>query len=284
MSCSISPRDIRDYLEGFCLDSTDVVTFTVSFADAATQIQLPSSADALKPNMSVSGDGIATGTKIESIDYQTNAITIDTPATGPQTDVVITITYNTALSDDWLIKRRDNYIIPWIKKRTIATFGGAREVTEYISGNGLTTMILSNRPIVDLSTLQYVDAAQESDGSLAQSVEIDKEQGILISRHRVYDAASHTVFRRGHKNIKVTYTYGYADLQTEAPDICEAISAWVAREALVLIGNRTGGGDISRPGFTRTFGDRGKYTHMINELDMKIHGILSGYFDGIGAP
>lgn len=285
MSCVIpSPRDVRDYLEGYCLDTTDVSTFTVSFTTGDETIALGAPVAALKADMAVSGVGIPTGTVIVSVDYDNNEITISNQVTSDQTDATLTITYNTVLTDSWIIRRRDRKVIPWIQQRTSLNITGERIIEEFISGNGLTTLILSHRPILELVELNYVDSPADYYQNLTQSVAVDTQQGILISKWDVYNASDRTVFQRGIKNVHVKYKVGYADLAAEAPDVCEAITMWLAAEALTLIGTRTGGGNMTMPGSTRTFGDRGKYSEMIKRLEQDTKAILGNYFNLTGAP
>lgn len=285
MDCPIpSPLDVRHFLEGFCLDTEDQISYTITFLIGATILNMGTSITALRENMSVSGTGIATGTLISSIDYSAQTIVIDTPTISGETDSTVTVTKNTFLTDDWIINRRDKFVIPWIMKRTSLNILGTRTITDYISGNGLTSLILSHKPVIDLQELTYISIPDGFIGNLQESVEIDKEQGILMSKCRVLDASDHTVFSRGIKNIKVVYTVGFSDICTEAPDIPEAILNWLASLCLQLIGSRSGGGNINQPGYTQTFGDRGRYSEAIKMCESTTHAILSNYFNYVSSP
>lgn len=285
MNCPIpSPLDVRHFLEGFCLDTQDQLTFTVTFVSGVTTINMGASVSSLRENMAVSGDGIPTGTIIESIDYDLQQITISEATASPQTDVTLTVTRNTFLTDEWIINRRDRFVIPWITKRTSLNILGEREITEYVSGNGLTSMILSHKPIIELTGFQYINTPDGFTEDLSQSVELDGEQGMLMSKWRVNDAADRTVFQRGVKNIKVTYKVGFSDLCAEAPDVPEAILNWLAALSLQLIGSRTGGGNINQNGFSSSYGERGKYTEAIQMCESTTMAILKNYFNYVGAP
>lgn len=286
MNCPIpSPRDVRHFLEGFCLETQDQITFNnVSFSDAVTEIDLGASVSALRANMSISGTGIPTGAIIQSVDYDLNKVTLNAPVSGPQAAITVTVTRNTYLTDEWIINRRDRFVIPWIKKRTALNISGEREITEYVSGNGLTTLILSHRPIIEVKSLTYTNAPADSVGDLSESIVVDNEQGILISKWDVFSAASRSVFSRGTKNIKVVYSIGYSSLCDDAPDVPEAIINWLAALSLQLIGSRTGGGNESQSGFSTSYGDRGKYSEAIKMCESNAMAILRNYFEYVSAP
>lgn len=285
MDCPLpSPLDVRHFLEGFCLDTQDQLTFIVTFSNGVTTINMGGSVSALRSNMSIAGTGIPTGTLIESVDYNLQTIVITNATSSAETDVTLTVTKNTFLTDEWIINRRDKFIVPWIQKRTSLNILGEREITEYVSGNGLVSMILSHKPIIELKSIQYINTPVGFTENLRLSVEVDKEQGMLMSKWRILDSASATVFQRGTKNIKVVYTVGFSDLCTEAPDVPEAILNWLASLSLQLIGSRSGGGDISQSGFSQAYGDRGKYSEAIKMAETNAMAILRGYFNYVGAP
>lgn len=285
MECPIpSPLDVRHFLEGFCLETQDQVQFIVTFASGVTSLNMGASVSSLRSNMAISGTGIPTGTIISSVDYALQSVVISAATASDQTDSSLTVTKNTFLTDEWLINRRDRFVIPWIMKRTSLNILGEREITEYVSGNGLTSMILSHKPIVELKELTYINTPDDFISNIQQSVVVDKEQGMLMSKWRLYDASDYTIFRRGIKNIKVVYTVGFSDLCTSAPDVPEAILSWLASLALQLVGARTGGGDKNQTGFSETYGDRGKYSEAIKMAESNAMAILRGYFNYVGAP
>lgn len=285
MNCQIpTPLDVRHFLEGYCLETQDQLSFTSTFILGVTTLNLVGPVSSLRANMSIAGTGIPTGAKIVSVDYDLQTVEISNATSSAETDSDLTVIKNTFLSDEWIINRRDRFVIPWITKRTSLNILGEREITEYVSGNGLVSMILSQKPILELKSIQYINAPVGFTENLKLSVEVDKEQGMLMSKWRILDASSGTVFKRGTKNIKVTYTVGFTDFCTEAPDVHEAITNWLASLCLQLIGSRGGGGDISQAGFNQAFGDRGKYTEAIQMAESNAMAILRGYFNYVGAP
>jgi hypothetical protein len=187
------------------------------------------------------------------------------------------------ISDTWIENRRDNLIIPWIENHTRLNFSEETEYTEYLSGNGKSILILSRRPINELISLEYVGVA---DGSLSTIIEIDYNSGILILKANLQEGIFNNNFQKGEKNIKVVYKAGYNDFldprtNKVANDVKEAIIMMLAKNVLIIIGSRTGGGALSVQSHSRNYGARGKYTDIINNLDMMAYEILKCYSTGV---
>lgn len=285
MNCPIpSPLDVRHFLEGFCLETQDLLVFSAIYSSGSLELQISTSVSNIRKEMPISGSGIPTGAKIASVDYSLNKVTISALTTGSGSPEDVTVTRNTFLTDEWIINRRDRFVIPWIEKRTGLNITGEKSITEYVSGNGLTSMILSKKPIIELTELSYTRLPDGFTGNLQESVVVDKEQGMLMSRWSVVNAASTTVFQRGIKNIKVVYSYGFEDICTSAPNVPEAILNWLAALSLQNLGSRSGGGNINQPGYGQSFGDRGKYTEAIQMAETNTMAILRDYFNYVGAP
>lgn len=189
------------------------------------------------------------------------------------------------ISDDWIQQRRDNFIIPWIEKKTRLSFISEKEYTEYLSGTGKNILILSRKPVNSLVSLTYVSGL-ETVSNLASGMELAGEDGIIIKRAINIEGNYISIFPKGNKNIKVTYKYGFNDFldpatSTTLNDIKEAIKFMVAKQILIQIGARTGGGNVSTQAWSRDFGPRGKYTDIINNLDSMAYEILSNYWTGV---
>ncbi len=189
---------------------------------------------------------------------------------------------NTVVSEEWISSRMYRTVIPWITKRTGLSLGEEKTITEYYSGNGTGIMILNRKPINEITGLEYVSFADDAVANLIQSVELIKAEGILISRRRLLESTDPTTFVKGTNNIKVTYKYGLTNLVdsdgNEALDIGEAIISMTAAKVLSFLGARTGGGSPSIQAYSRSFGNRGKYTDIINILERDAYAILSNYF------
>lgn len=165
------------------------------------------------------------------------------------------------LSDAWVERCRDEEVILHIEDITGLTFAGISTITEYYSGTGQSTLMLNRRPVVAVTSIEYTNQIVE--GNLVDAVELIAEEGIIKAISNRQEGVYNWLFRRGTKNIKVTYTYGTSDYPTR---IFRAIKKLVAAKMLVHVGNMTGGGDLSVQAFSRGYGPNGKYTHKMKEL------------------
>ena len=282
MACIPSADQVRDLLEKYCLDSQSTLSLTGTISNGSVFITNVSDTSQLKTEMQLSGDQIAKGSKIVSIDKVNSTITMDIPATGDGTD--FTVTFFDSISTEWIVNQRDKFIIPWIERKCRVKINSTAQREEFISGNGGNILILDRKPIISLDELKYVQSLPDNESDAKSTVILNQEEGILVGRYRVDNSSDISSFPRGDKNIFVKYTYGFADLESEAPDLCEAIIFLLAVRALIQIGSRSGGGNISLPGYGRTFGNRGKYTEIINMLERDAREILSGYWSGVVGP
>jgi len=189
------------------------------------------------------------------------------------------------LSVPWVEKRITSLVIPWIQKHTRLNFSSEQTIIEYLSGNGQEILMLSSKPVNELVSIEYV-RSENTLFNLANMVELDKNGGMLIAKTNPGEGEWNNVFQKGNKNIKVTYKTGYDDFidpntNTIADDVKEAIIMMTAKQALILIGARTGGGALSVQSHSRNYGDRGKYTDIINNIDMMSYEILKDYMTGV---
>ena len=189
------------------------------------------------------------------------------------------------ISVPWIEKRLDNLIMPWIEKHTRIAFDEEKEIIEYLSGNGKEILMLSKKPVNEIVSLTYVSSA-DLVPNLMESVELNGKDGIVIRKAVATEGMKTTVFVKGNKNIKITYKYGYDNfIDTENTkvlnDVKEAIIYMGAKQVLIQIGARTGGGSISSQAWSRNFGTRGKYNDIINNLDMMAYEILKPYMTGV---
>jgi hypothetical protein len=188
------------------------------------------------------------------------------------------------ISDDWIEKRRDNLVIPWITKHTRLDFEDEKEITEYLSGNGKEILVLSKKPVNEIINFTYVSGG-DTLINLSESIELDQAEGIIIKKVLMSEGDIKSVFPKGNKNIKITYKYGtenFIDSESnELVDIKEAIIYMTCKQILIQIGARTGGGSLSVEAHSRNYGTRGKYTDIINNLDQMSYEILRPYFTGV---
>ncbi len=275
-------KDIRELLEGYCLDSKLTVSLTGNIVDTSPTISNVSAFTQVKRNNVIKGVGVPDDTRILSFDETAQTITMDKNATATTVGVALTIEYYASLSDDWLIRRRDRMVVPLVQSWIRQTLQEETTAVEYYSGNGTDIMILNRRHITELVGLEYVSFADDAVANLQESVVLIGDEGILKARNRVLEGFTPAIFIKGTNNIKVTYKYGYANESDIPGEICEAILMMVAAQALVLIGGRGGGGDISVLNFSPSYGTRGKYSHVINQLDKDSYSMLSQHFTYVG--
>ena len=266
--------EIRQYLRGYCVDLED--TFVVESTTTAGAATVSADTRNIEPMMRVSGTGIPDGATVQSVESISfnGQFTLSINATETAVNN-LTFTYYTEMTDNWISQRRDRRIIPHIERVTGHTISQISEVEEYLSGNGGSILTLSRRPVIELTNLTYTNIPAETQtGNLLLSVELVQEEGILKSKVNFNEGSFDPVFPKGIYNIKARYTYGYADTPD---DICEAITIMTAKRILVQIGARTGGGSLSTESYNRNFGDRGKYTDVLNLMDQDAYNLLRPY-------
>ena len=174
---------------------------------------------------------------------------------------------NIQLSPTWLQNRLNNFIIPFVQRITGMSFSGEENITEYLSKKNATTL-------VSIAYVQGGDILSEIGLGGVQLV----EGGIIKAVSNIYEGGTSTIFRRGNRNVKVIYTCGESDYPS---DVKEAILYLAAEQALGFIGARTGGGSISVQGFGRTFGERGKWQDIRNDLKRQAMFLLKSYMTGV---
>jgi hypothetical protein len=181
------------------------------------------------------------------------------------------------LSDDWMNKRRDRFIVPQVKLITGVPFDGVIEKVEHLSGTSTDTLMLSNRNATSLVRVEYVSGG-DNDSEIGLGGLILIEGGIIKKVSNQNEGNLVGYFRRGKRNIKVTYTLGESDYPD---DIKEAIIYLCAEQLLGFVGARTGGGSISVEAYGRNYGNRGKYQDLRNDLKRQAMAILREYISSV---
>lgn len=182
------------------------------------------------------------------------------------------------LSDPWIEARRDNFIIPQVEKVIRRKVEGTESVTEYVSGTGQSILILSRKPINSVTSIEYVTGGDYDSTIGLGGIEVLSEEGILKSVTNITEGGYNIIFAKGEKNIKVTYTIGSDTIEG---DLKEALIYLSAEQLLGFIGARTGGGALTVQGFSRNFGERGKYQDIRNDLKRQAFGLLRKYTTGL---
>lgn len=182
------------------------------------------------------------------------------------------------LSDKWIENRMNGFVLPAIERMTKQSFNAIDTVTEYYNGNGTNILILNRRPIVSVVSVTYVLGSNVQGFIDLSRIEKILEEGILKSKANYDETYMLPIFAKGKRNIKIVYTYGYASPPDE---IKEAIIYLVCEQALGFVGARTGGGSVGVQGFNRSYGDRGKFTDIRNDLARQAHFILSRFMSRV---
>lgn len=180
------------------------------------------------------------------------------------------------ISDKTVERIRDR-ITSWVESVTRLSITAEKQYTEYISGNGDSIIILKRKPIVSVDEITYVDAPTVYSPDVS-SLEVDTETAIIKAKDNFYEHRYGT-FPKGEKNIKITYTAGFSEMPC---NIREAICALTAEKILSHLAGKSGGGSsISMNGYSRNYGERGKYTQV--RIDLYRWGLsnLRDYMTGV---
>jgi hypothetical protein len=277
------PNDIRAFLDGYGFDTVATLALTGTWSSGNPTVANVNTTQAKAGDLVYSASGIGAGTRIKSIDLVDAAIgqmTLDTNPSAPGAGAAIQVTYYPVLRDGWLIRTRDNMVLPWITEKTRLSFNGIQTVTEFYDGTGDSILVLRKRPIVALISISYTNVDSNLYYLTPSAIQVIPEEGILKAKANFNESTYIPIFYRGTKNIKIVYQAGYADYPT---DIFEAVCRLVAEQALAHIGSRTGGGDMSTQGYSRSFGKSGKWTHERRMLAQTAYSSLRKYMTGAGS-
>jgi hypothetical protein len=269
-------QDVYDLLEGYNLDVKTVVSTTGTTAIGSNVINTLGSMTGIVRLMGISGVGIPIGAYVTIVGATT--ITISAPATANGSMVALTFTAWASLSEGWLGKMRDRFVIPWICAKIKMTYQGVQDVTEYYSGDGSSILILKHRPIVAVVAISYTNVVANQYFISPLSIQTINDEGILKAKANFNEANYTPVFARGERNLRVEYTFGGTDYPD---DIAHIITCGMAEKALVQIGARTGGGSLSVQAFSRNYGPLGKYNDIRVDLNRQIVATIRRYLTGV---
>lgn len=288
--------EVIDYLIGYCLDTLGLLSSETVTANATTDeitvgggypydtgdrvkfsgvdIPLPLvsteyyyiiDVSATKIKLALTAENAAAGTSIDLTDSGSGTITMS------KYDYEI-------MHRDWIQKRIDNFIVPWIERVTRSHFSGTQQIVEYYSGTGSNLLILNRRPIVSLDKIEYVLGGSNITILNLGNIETIYAEGILKAKRNYEESYYLPVFAKAEKNIKVTYTYGTAS----APGPIREAAIYLAAEKLLgHIGASTGGGNVGTQGYNKTYGVRGKYQDERNDLSRQAMALLKPYMTGL---
>jgi hypothetical protein len=277
-----TPDDIRARIEGYGFDAQASLSLpSGAFTSGGVNVSGVST-KGIRPYMMVTGTNIAQGTRVASIltpsdpGLSNGTIVLDTPTTGPGPQA-LTVWYYSVKSDEWLIQCRDSTVIPWVNRVTKQNFQGIQTVTEFYDGTGEAVLMLRRRPVVSLLSISYTNVNSNLYYLTPSAILLMQAEGILKAKSNFNDSSYIPIFYRGTRNIQVIYQYGYATIPA---DVNQAICALVAEQALASAASKTGGGDLSGEGYSRSFGKSGKYTHERRRLTREAMADLRGYMTG----
>lgn len=275
------PNEIRDRLEGYGLDLQATISVTGTWT-GGTSIITGINTSGLQPLMFCVGTGIAPGSKILSIttnDPVNGVVVLDTDTLSGGMVSALSFIYYSVVSDYWLANIRDNFVLPWVSEKTRQSFSGIQTAKEYYDGTGSSLLILRKRPIVALLNVHYTNVDSNLYYLTPSALQVIAEEGILKAKANFNESTYIPIFYRGTKNVCVEYTYGYATMPT---DVKEAVCCLCAEQALLHVGSKTGGGDASGQGYSRSFGQSGKWTHARKQLAREAYAILKKYMTAGG--
>jgi len=277
-----SPAEIRDRLEDYGLDLQGTISAVGSWTNGASMITGINTLG-LQAYMFCAGNGIAAGTRVLSIttsDPVNGVLVLDTPTTLAGVNTPLSFVYYSVVSDKWLAGIRDNYVMPWVNAHTRQSFDGIKQATEYYDGTGSSLMILRRRPIVSLINIHYTNVDSNLYYLTPSAIQVIADEGILKAKANFNESTYIPIFYKGSRNVVVVYTYGYS---TMPDDVKEAICCLCAEQALAHVGSKTGGGDLSGQGYSRSFGSSGKWTHERKTLAKEGLSLLRNYMTMGGA-
>ncbi len=276
-----APADVRAFLQNYGLDLKSTLTLQGTTA-VGSAIVTGLDTTGLRPWMYVAGTGIQKNTQIASVDIvdPTNGqITLNAPATAAGSPT-LTITYYSVLGDDWYTDVLNKEIIPIVNRMTRQSFNGIQTVTEYYDGTGSSVLSLRRRPIVALLNLSYTNVDSTLYYLSPMAMQVIADEGVLKAKANFNESTYSPVFWKGQKNLRVTYSYGWA---TCPDDVSQAIKYILASLALTQVANFTGGGNLSAQGYSRDFGKNGRYTDLRSSLVHRAYALLRNYASGAGS-
>lgn len=277
-----APNAIRNRLEGYGLDLQATISAIGSWTSGQAIIT-GINTKGIQPYMFCTGAGIAPGSRVLSItldDPVNGALVLDTPTIGDGASVALTFIFYSVISDAWLANIRDRFVLPWVTEKTRQSFGEIKIAKEYYSGTGSSIMILRRRPIVELLNIHYTNVDSNLYYLTPSAIQVIADEGILKAKANFNESTYIPIFYRGEKNVCIEYRYGFS---TMPDDVQEAVACLCAEKALSHVGSKTGGGDVSGQGYSRSFGINGKWTHVRKQLAQEGLALLRKYMTGGGS-
>jgi hypothetical protein len=175
------------------------------------------------------------------------------------------------LNDSWIEGERDDTIIPYVEGILGYSISTVEEKVEYLSGTGTDILIMNRKNIVSLTSIEFVRGGDVYSRIDIGSVDVISEKGILKAKVGIPEFYDYTIFPKGNNNIKIKYNVGGA-LTNE---VRKAIIKLCCIVILNNIEGRTGGGDLTVQGFSRSHGKAGRYHNIRSRLHAEAMYVIS---------
>jgi hypothetical protein len=183
------------------------------------------------------------------------------------------------VSDTWISNMRDNVVVKWLEGKIGFSLIAEEEIVEYYDGTNSNILILSRKPVISLTKVEYVDRVNVAGQISLSSFVLIADEGVIKALKNNFSLDSQIpVFPKGEQNIRITYRAGYG---TIPGDLNEAIKYLVCEKILSFLEGRSGGGNVSIQGYSRDYGERGKYTNIRNELTRLAMACLDDYLTAV---
>ena len=180
---------------------------------------------------------------------------------------------SSVLSDDWINNEIFNNVIPYIERYCRVSLMVKKQYTEWYSGNGASILMLNRRNIGTLDSIALVRGSDFLSYIALDAIDVDAAEGVLKARTRVSEGYYFSIFPKGENNLRITYTMAPA---LDGP-LTQAILFLACNSVLALLADRTGGGNLSTEGWSRDFGNMGKFTNIRKRLDRMATSIMNDY-------
>jgi len=180
------------------------------------------------------------------------------------------------VSNEFISNRRDCFVIPIIiNSRLGISINGLETKEVYINGTGKDIIILPDKNIIELINVTYVNTETVYTPTLSNFI-IIKEEGVVKAKFNFNESFVNPTFPKGTRNIKFTYTTGFNDANIPK-DLNELIGYLTIIQIFNFVEGRSGGGDLQTEGFSKNYGNNGKYTNIRRELVTKSNYIIRKY-------
>lgn len=153
------------------------------------------------------------------------------------------------LTHDDLLSNLVNVVTDWMEGSLLKTMVMDRgeDIEEVFDGDGTNTLILTNVPVTEITGIEFLDepSLSQTDCADVTQVRFDPDTGEVVLMERV--------FTRGHRNIAVSHTAGWEDVE-DVPEVIKSLCCELVKRMYKLRSRATEDVDVvSRSGETVTY-------------------------------